>query len=103
MQHRVLAGLLFACAALMPLSAQNQTPTELAQALQKKYTAIRDFSADFTHTYRGGVLKQAAHREAAGCSSRSRARCAGTTPRPRQKQFVSDGVKLYSYIPPTSR
>ena len=38
MWHRVLAGLLLACSALMPLGAQTQTPTELAKALQTLVT-----------------------------------------------------------------
>ena len=29
---------------------------EFAQALQKKYDGVKDFSADFTHAYEGGVL-----------------------------------------------
>ena len=37
--------------------------TDLAQSLQRKYDTIRDFSADFIHTYEGGVLhKQIAER-----------------------------------------
>ena len=31
---------------------------ETAQALQKKYAAIKDFSADFVHVYEGGVLRK---------------------------------------------
>src|ERR1035437_2531664 len=30
----------------------------LAQALQKKYDGIKDFSADFVHVYQGGVLRK---------------------------------------------
>ena len=32
-------------------------PQDVADSLQKKYDTIRDFSADFVHTYEGGVLK----------------------------------------------
>ena len=33
-------------------------PAELAQALQRKYDGIKDFSADFVHAYQGGVLRK---------------------------------------------
>ena len=33
-------------------------PQDLANSLQKKYDTIRDFSADFVHTYEGGVLRR---------------------------------------------
>ena len=38
--------------------AADLTAPELAQALQRKYDSVRDFSADFVHTYQGGVLKR---------------------------------------------
>ena len=31
---------------------------ETARALQQKYDRVKDFTADFTHTYEGGVLKK---------------------------------------------
>ncbi len=100
MRHRVIAGLLLACSALMPLGAQSQpeAPTELAQALQKKYAAIRDFSADFSHTYRGGVLKKSIT-EKGRLLIKKPGKMRWDYNSPEVKQFVSDGVKLYSYIP----
>src|SRR5207253_1791582 len=38
--------------------AADTTAPELAQALQHKYDGIKDFSADFVHTYEGGVLRK---------------------------------------------
>ena len=35
--------------------AADQTAAELAQSLQRRNDAIRDFSADFVHSYKGGV------------------------------------------------
>ena len=49
-----------------------------AQALQRKYDGIKDFSAEFTQTYRGGGLKKKSSSKGAS-SSRSPARCAGNT------------------------
>ena len=45
-----------------PRAAQHLAAQELAQALQKRYDTIRDFSADFQHIYTGGVLQEAAER-----------------------------------------
>lgn len=33
------------------------TPEALARSLQQRYQGVQDFSADFTHVYRGGVLR----------------------------------------------
>ena len=97
-----LAAALGACLAaalsLSDLSAQTSTAPELAQALQKKYTTVRDFSADFTHTYRGGVLKkQIIEKGRLLIKKPGRMRWEYTSPE--TKQFVSDGTKIYSYIP----
>jgi outer membrane lipoprotein-sorting protein len=54
-----LTSLVIVLAIMTPvLRAQApQSPEAVAQALQKRYEGIRDFTADFVHTYRGGVLK----------------------------------------------
>ena len=40
------------------LGAQARpAPDALAKSLQQRYAGIRDFSADFVHSYRGGVLR----------------------------------------------
>src|SRR6266851_7629059 len=79
-------------------SAANQTAPELAAALQKKIDGIKDFSTDFTHTYEGGVLrKQITERGHLLVKKPGKMRWDYTTPEP--KQFVSDGVKMYSYMP----
>ena len=76
----------------------EQTAAELAPALQRKYDGIKDFSADFAHTYEGGVLKkQITERGRLLVKKPGKMRWDYTAPE--QKQFVSDGVKMYSYIP----
>jgi outer membrane lipoprotein carrier protein len=76
----------------------DSTAPELAQALQRKYDGIRDFSADFTHAYEGGVLrKQITERGHLLVKKPGKMRWDYTTPE--QKQFVSDGVKMYSFVP----
>ncbi|HEV8209332.1 MAG TPA: outer membrane lipoprotein chaperone LolA [Vicinamibacterales bacterium] len=80
------------------VSAADSTAPELAAALQRKYASIKDFSADFTHTYEGGVLrKQITERGHLLVKKPGMMRWDYSTPEP--KQFVSDGVKMYSYIP----
>ena len=76
----------------------DQTATELAASLQRKYDGIKDFSADFTHAYEGGVLrKKITERGRLLVKKPGKMRWDYTAPEP--KQFVSDGSKMYSYIP----
>jgi outer membrane lipoprotein carrier protein len=78
--------------------AADPTAQELAAALQKKYDGIKDFSADFVHAYEGGVLrKQITERGKLLVKKPGRMRWEYTAPE--QKLFVSDGLKLYSYVP----
>lgn len=82
------------------LTAQTAEPTagELAASLQRKYDGIRDFSADFTHRYRGGVLKKELSEKGRVLVKKpGKMRWEYTAPEP--KTFVSDGARIYSYIP----
>jgi outer membrane lipoprotein carrier protein len=97
-------GALGRCFGLALLAASvigaRATPTaaELASALQHQYDAVRDFSADFVHRYEGGVLrKQTTERGRLLIKKPGKMRWEYTAPE--QKVFVSDGVKMYSYIP----
>ena len=73
-------------------------PEALARSLQQRYQGIKDFSADFVHSYRGGVLKtQSQERGTVSVKKPSRMRWTYTAPE--KKEFVSDGVKIYSFIP----
>ena len=78
--------------------AADPTAPELAQALQRKYDAVKDFSADFVHTYQGGVLKKRlTERGTVLVKKPGKMRWDYTAPE--KKQFVSDGAKIYFYIP----
>ena len=78
--------------------AADMTAPELAAALQRKYDTITDFSADFVHTYQGGVLrKQLTERGRLLIKKPGKMRWDYTAPE--KKQFVSDGAKIYFYIP----
>src|SRR6266566_3693103 len=92
----VLALLLSVLATTVP--ADDQSASELAAAVQKKIDGIKDFSTDFTHAYEGGVLrKQITERGRLIVKKPGKMRWDYTAPE--QKQFVSDGVKMYSYLP----
>jgi len=83
-------------AAQAPPPVQNADA--LARALQQRYQTIADFSADFVHTYRGGVLRtQTRERGTVKIKKPGKMRWVYTAPEP--KEFVSDGVKIYSHIP----
>jgi outer membrane lipoprotein carrier protein len=70
----------------------------LAKSLQQRYQGIRDFSAEFTHTYRGGALRTQT-REQGTVSIKKPGRMRWVYMQPEKKEFVSDGSKIYSYIP----
>jgi outer membrane lipoprotein carrier protein len=89
-----------AAAVLMsvPIGAQTPTAETVARDLQRKYDRVSDFSADFVHSYRGGVLKQqATERGTLLVKKPGKMRWEYTAPE--KKLFVSDGHKIYSYIP----
>jgi outer membrane lipoprotein carrier protein len=93
----LLAALAIAGSAI-PLHGGEPTAAELAQALQRKYDGIRDFSADFVHTYKGGVLRKQLT-EKGRLLIKKPGKMRWTYSSPEEKLFVSDGVKIYSYIP----
>jgi outer membrane lipoprotein carrier protein len=99
---RLLTALALSAALTVPVvvdtRAVDPTAAELAEALQRKYDAVKDFSADFVHTYQGGVLKkQLTERGTVLIKKPGKMRWDYTAPE--KKQFVSDGAKIYFYIP----
>jgi outer membrane lipoprotein carrier protein len=78
--------------------AAEQTPAEFAQSLQRKYDAVKDFAADFVHTYRGGVLRKDVV-ERGRVLIKKPGKMRWDYAAPEEKRFVSDGVRMYSYIP----
>jgi outer membrane lipoprotein carrier protein len=100
-RRAIVALIVFAAVTMtMPIAVRgaDQTAPELAAALQRKYDGIKDFSADFTHTYEGGVLrKQITERGHLLVKKPGKMRWDYSAPE--RKQFVSDGAKMYSYLP----
>lgn len=101
--RHAVAALIIVAAASTPRSnilvhGAQETAAEVAAALQRKYDGIKDFSADFTHAYEGGVLKKKIT-ERGRLVVKKPGKMRWDYSAPEQKQFVSDGLKMYSYIP----
>jgi outer membrane lipoprotein carrier protein len=97
---RTLFAVIVLCFVGLPAArgGQETNAQGLANALQRKYDGVKDFSADFVHSYRGGVLrKQVTERGHLLVKKPGKMRWEYTAPE--QKLFVSDGVKMYSYVP----
>lgn len=94
---RVPALLPLALAAAL-MQAPGRPAVETARLIQQKYDKVHDFTADFTQTYQGGVLrKTSTEKGVLQVKKPGRMRWEYTSPE--SKLFVSDGRKIYSYIP----
>ena len=95
-----LLTVLLAAASLSATSAAQTPPAPdaLARSLQQRYQGIRDFSASFTHSYRGGVLRTQTT-ESGTVAVKKPGLMRWIYTRPEKKEFVSDGKKIYSYLP----
>jgi outer membrane lipoprotein carrier protein len=83
---------------LLGTAQTPQSPDALAKALQERYQSVRDFTADFVQTYRGGVLRtETKERGTVAVKKPGLMKWVYTSPE--RKEFVSDGQKMYSYIP----
>ena len=94
-----LCGLGVLAVATVP-SAQNAPadPAGLARSIQRHYDTVRDFSAAFVHAYEGGVLrKTVVERGTVRFKKPGLMRWVYT--HPERKEFVSDGMRLYAYVP----
>jgi len=86
-------------AVLLALAVVSAAPhPNLAESLQKKYDSIKDFSADFVHVYQGGVLRKRVT-ESGRVLIKKPGKMRWDYQAPEQKLFVSDGAKIYSYLP----
>jgi outer membrane lipoprotein carrier protein len=85
---------------IMPALSAGQAPTavDTARALQQKYDRVKDFTADFSHTYEGGVLKRKTT-EQGTVAVKKPGMMRWEYRVPEKKTFVSDGHTIYSYIP----
>jgi outer membrane lipoprotein carrier protein len=78
--------------------AGQPPPQEVAAALQKKYDAIRDFTADFVHDSQGGLLRKKLT-ESGVVQVKKPGKMRWDYKKPEPKVFVSDGSRMYLYVP----
>ncbi len=77
-------------------SAQGDAAA-LAAKVQQRYNTIKDFQGDFVQTYEGGVLRtKTTERGTMAIKRPGRIRFVYT--KPERKEFVSDGVRLYTHL-----
>jgi outer membrane lipoprotein carrier protein len=85
-------------AVVLAAGQPSADPDALARALQRKYETLRDFTADFVHTYQGGVLGKAVT-ERGRVLVKTPGKMRWTYDGADRKVFVSNGRKMYSYLP----
>src|SRR5918995_5254550 len=107
----VVACTTAAALAAATVMAQNRPPAQevssppvrppaddVAGALQRKYDSVKDFTANFTQTYEGGVLRRKAM-ESGTVGVKKPGKMRWDYTRPEKKLFVSDGQTMYLYFP----
>lgn len=77
--------------------AQGADPGDLAAKIQQRYNGVKDIQADFSQTYEGGVLRTRTTERGLVAIKRP-GRLRFTYTKPEKKEFVSDGVKLYTHL-----
>jgi len=94
----VILVVLFAPILIQAQSKPVATADALARSLQQRYQGIADFTADFSQSYRGGVLRTRTV-EQGTVSIKKPGKMRWLYVKPEKKEFVSDGQKMYVYIP----
>jgi outer membrane lipoprotein carrier protein len=101
MKRCLIAGLVaisVVISAAVQVHGQAPSPETVARTLQSRYQGVRDFTADFEQTYRGWVLRTSS-RERGTVKIKKPGRMRWVYTDPEKKEFVSDGTKVYNYIP----
>ena len=97
----VLSALLFVGAVATGSFAHQPgkgTAEDLAARIQARYDTIRDFEADFVQSYQGGLLRTKTT-EQGTVSIKRPGRMRWVYTKPERKEFVSNGDRIYSYVP----
>jgi outer membrane lipoprotein carrier protein len=80
------------------VGTRQATPEELAARIQQRYDTIRDFEADFVQSYQGGLLRTKTTEQGTVAIKRP-GRMRWVYTKPERKEFVSNGQRIYSYLP----
>jgi outer membrane lipoprotein carrier protein len=98
---KIALGFVLVAAAAAALGAQaprGHSPEELAARIQQRYDTIVDFEGDFVQSYEGGLLRTKTTEQGKVMIKRP-GRMRWVYSRPEPKEFVSDGRRVYSYLP----
>jgi outer membrane lipoprotein carrier protein len=91
--------LFFALAVAAPVAQSGkETAEQFAGRIQARYDTIRDFEADFVQTYQGGLLRTKTTEQGTVAIKRP-GRMRWVYTKPERKEFVSNGARIYSYLP----
>ena len=95
--HVALAAILTWPSLTAGQAGQAPDAARLAARVQARYAAVKDFQGDFVQGYEGGVLRtRTTERGTIAVKQPGRFRFVYT--KPERKEFVSDGVRIYSYL-----
>ena len=79
-------------------AAPQPSPVELARRVQSHYDTVQDFTADFSMSYRGPLLRQATV-EKGDVKLKKPNRMWWRYTSPDKKEYVADGTRLFQYFP----
>jgi outer membrane lipoprotein carrier protein len=98
MRYLSLVAVIVSALTATAVGQRPETPEELAARIQQRYDGVRDFEGDFVQSYAGGVLRvTTTERGTVAIKRPGRMRWVYT--HPERKEFVSDGTRIYSYLP----
>ena len=80
------------------LRAGERDGRRTGRSVQQHYDAVHDFSAEFTHAYEGGALRRKTT-ERGTVLVKKPGKMRWGYKSPEEKLFVSDGRKIYFYVP----
>jgi outer membrane lipoprotein carrier protein len=79
-------------------AAPTPSAEQFAARVQQRYDTIKDFEADFVQAYEGGILRTKTTERGTVAIKRP-GRMRWVYLKPERKEFVSDGTRIYSYLP----
>src|SRR3990170_1453461 len=96
MRSLLISAVAVAISGAGSVTAQSD-PVALAAKVQQRYNGIKDFQGDFVQSYEGGVLRTKTT-ERGTLAIKRPGRIRFTYTKPERKEFVSDGVRLYTHL-----